>query len=268
MNYHNAHNFETLTLDHSNGLVTITLNRADAANSINLKMAEELAKAAIICDSSRDVRAVLLTAKGKMFSAGGDLPSFIDAGDDAGALLKAVTTALHSANSRFARMQAPLIVAVNGTAAGAGFSLAMSGDIVLAAKSAKFTMAYSGVALSPDGGASHLLPRLVGLRRAQELLYTNRVLSASEALDWGILTNVVNDEDLLVEASALAQQIAQGPTRSFGQTKALLLSSYDNGLEQQLELESRSISALIDSPDGQEGIQAFAQKRKPRFLGN
>ncbi|MBD2858596.1 enoyl-CoA hydratase/isomerase family protein [Spongiibacter sp. KMU-158] len=259
--------FDTLNYSKSDGLVTITLNRPNAANSINLKMAEELCEAAILCDSDPEVRAVLLTSNGKMFSAGGDLPSFIEAGAGAGALLKAVTTALHSANSRFARMRAPLVVAVNGTAAGAGLSLALSGDMVFAAESAKFTLAYTGVALSPDGGASHLLPRLIGMRRTQEMLYTNRVVSAAEALEWGMLTRVVADADLLEEASKLAKQLAQGPTRSFGQSKALLLESFENGFEKQLELESRSISALIDAVDGQEGIRAFAEKRKPVFQG-
>lgn len=260
-------NYKNLDWQQDQGLVTIVLNRPKAANSINLEMARELADAAIRCDSDPTVRAVLLTATGKMFCAGGEVPSFIEAGDNAPALLKDISGQLHLANSRFARMDAPLIVAVNGTAAGAGFSLAISGDLVIAAESARFTLAYTGIAVSPDGGASHLLPRLVGLRRAQELIYTNRLLGAQEALEWGLLTKVVTDEQLMDEATVLAKQLAQGPTKAFGQCKALLLSSFDNGLEQQLEMESRGISRLINSADGQEGIHAFAAKRKPNFTG-
>ncbi len=259
--------FQTIEWKKQNGVAHITLNRPDNANSVNLLLAQELMEAANTCDCDPEIRAVLLTGKGRMFSAGGDLPSFIDKGDAAGQHLKDVTAALHTASSRFARMAAPLIVAVNGTAAGAGFSLAVSGDIVFAAESAKFTLAYTGVALSPDGGSSYYLPRLVGLRRAQELILTNRVLSAQEALEWGLLTKVVADDELQSEALAMAERMANGPTQAYGQSKALLLDTYNNNFETQLELESRSIAKLINSPDGQEGIHAFAEKRKPAFKG-
>lgn len=259
--------FETLNFDLDKGIARITLNRPDAAHSLNLKMAQELMQAAILCDSLSEVRAVLLTAEGKMFCAGGDVQSFHQASDQAPQLIKEITANLHAANSRFARMRAPLIVAVNGTAAGAGFSLAMAGDIVLASEKAKFTMAYTGIAVSPDGGSTTWLPRLVGLRRAQELIYTNRVLSAEEALEWGLLTKVVADDSLADEAAKLAEQLAAGPTQAYARARALLLSSYENGLETQLELESRGISHCIGSVDGREGLAAFVERRKPSFKG-
>lgn len=259
--------FETLNFDLDKGIARITLNRPDAAHSLNLKMAQELMQVAILCDSLSEVRAVLLTAEGKMFCAGGDVQSFHQASDQAPQLIKEITANLHAANSRFARMRAPLIVAVNGTAAGAGFSLAMAGDIVLASEKAKFTMAYTGIAVSPDGGSTTWLPRLVGLRRAQELIYTNRVLSAEEALDWGLLTKVVADDNLAEEATKLAEQLAAGPTEAYARARALLLSSYENGLETQLELESRGISHCIGSSDGREGLAAFVERRKPSFKG-
>ena len=259
--------FDTLRFELENGIARISLNRPDAAHSLNLKMAQELAQAAILCDSNSDVRAVVLTADGKMFCAGGDVQSFHQAGDEAPQLIKEITANLHAANSRFARMRAPLIIAVNGTAAGAGFSLAMSGDIVLASEKAKFTMAYTGIAVSPDGGSTTWLPRLVGLRRAQELIYTNRVLSAAEALDWGLLTKVVADEDLATETDKVAAQLAAGPTEAYARARALLLSSYENGLECQLEQESRGISHCVGSADGQEGLAAFVERRKPSFKG-
>ncbi|CAA0087403.1 Carnitinyl-CoA dehydratase [Zhongshania aliphaticivorans] len=257
--------YNTLQWENANGIAKITLNRPDAANSVNLEMAQELMHVAMVCDEDSSIRAVILTATGKMFCAGGDVPSFKAAGDDIGLLLKDVTACLHSANSRFARMTAPLIVAVNGTAAGAGFSLAVSGDIVVAADTAKFTMAYTGIGASPDGGSSVYLPKLIGLRRTQELMLTNRVLSAQEALDWGLLTKVVAADELVNETEALANKLANGPLLAHGQIKSLLLGSYSNSLETQLEIESRGIAKCISSPEGREGLLAFAEKRKPDF---
>ncbi|WP_269619387.1 enoyl-CoA hydratase/isomerase family protein [Zhongshania sp. BJYM1] len=258
--------YNTLLWENTNGIAKITLNRPDAANSVNLEMAQELMHVAMICDEDSSIRAVILTATGNMFCAGGDVPSFHAAGDDIGILLKEVTACLHSANARFARMAAPLIIAVNGTAAGAGFSLAASGDIVIAADTAKFTMAYTGIGASPDGGSSVYLPRLIGLRRSQELMLTNRVLKAQEALEWGILTKVVAPDELMTEAEALANKLANGPLMAHGKIKELLLGSYSNSLETQLELESRGIAKCVSSPEGREGLLAFTEKRKPDFV--
>ena len=259
------HEYKTLLWEQADGIATITLNRPDAANSLNLEMAHELMLAAMRCDEDKDIRAVVLTASGKMFCAGGDVMSFQNAGDNVAILLKEITAYLHSANARFARMSAPLIIAVNGTAAGAGFSLAISGDLVLAADSAKFTMAYTGIGASPDGSSTHFLPRLIGLRRAQELMFTNRVLSAAEALDWGMLTSVVKADELLTQAHTLARKMADGPSLAHGEIKSLLLSSYSNTLETQLELESRGIAKCVSSEQGKEGLKAFKEKRKPDF---
>jgi len=172
---------------------------------------------------------------------------------------------LHRAISTFQRMSAPLIVAVNGTCAGAGFSLALTGDIVLAASTAKFTMAYTSAGLSPDGSSTYFLPRLVGLRKAQELMFTNRVLNAQEAYEWGLVTKVVEDPQLADTAHSIASQLADGPLEAHRTVKALLLSTFAGTLETQMELEGRHISIAAASPDGLEGIQAFVQKRQPRF---
>jgi 2-(1,2-epoxy-1,2-dihydrophenyl)acetyl-CoA isomerase len=158
-------------------------------------------------------------------------------------------------------------VAVNGAAAGAGFSMAASGDLVLAARSAKFSMAYTAAGLVPDGSASWYLPRIVGVRRAQELMLTNRRLSAEEAMDWGIVTRVVDDESLADEAAALATQIAAGPTIAYGSVKRLLAASLQNPLEAQLELESQAISEAAVTQDGREGVAAFFAKRAATFGG-
>jgi 2-(1,2-epoxy-1,2-dihydrophenyl)acetyl-CoA isomerase len=259
--------FDNLLFDLSDHVARITLNRPEAANGIDLALGRDLMRAAIRCDEDPDVRAVLLTGAGKMFCAGGDLKSFASFGDDLPAALKELTAYLHAATSRLARMDAPLIVAVNGAAAGAGMSLAVAGDLVVAAASAKFTMAYTAAGLSPDGSSTHYLPRLIGLRRTQELMFTNRRLSAGEALEWGLVNRVVPDEALLDEAGALAAQLAQGPTRAYGSVKTLLEASFSGTLETQMELEARAIAAMAGTPDGKEGIQAFLEKRRPAFSG-
>ena len=260
-------NYKSIRFEVNNSVATITLNRPDAANSINMEIAQELMKAAICCDEDSSIRAVILTAEGRMFCTGGDLKSLTTFGDQISSAMKELTVYLHAAMSRFARMDAPLIVAVNGAAAGAGFSLAVSGDLVLAAESSKFTMAYTAAGLSPDGSSSYYLPRLIGLRRTQELMISNRLLSAQEALDWGLVTRVVADDQLLSEARILADQLAQGPTRAYGTVKKLLLTSFDTSLESQMELEARGIAEMTTTADGLEGITAFTEKRKPEFSG-
>jgi 2-(1,2-epoxy-1,2-dihydrophenyl)acetyl-CoA isomerase len=259
--------YETLIFDTTNNIATITLNRPEAANAMNPLMARELSAIAIKCDESPDIRAVVVRATGKMFSAGGDLGVFGEAGDDASALIKEMAGDLHMGISRLTRMNAPVIAAVNGTAAGAGFSLALSADLVISVDSAKFVMAYTNAGLSPDGSSSYFLPRRVGDRRARELMLTNRVLSADEALDWGIVNQVVAADDLDETVEKLAAKIAAGPTLAYGQVKSLLNVSFDNGLETQMELESRGIADMARSRDGKEGIQAFLAKRKPTFKG-
>lgn len=260
--------YQNLLFEIEDGVARITLNRPDAANSFDSELARELHDAVVRCDEDPCVRAVLLSGQGRMFCAGGDIGSFVAAGDDLPQLIKHITVWLHGAIARLSRMEKPVVVAVNGPAAGAGFGLAMCGDLVLAGASAKFSMAYTGIGVSPDGGASYLLPRLVGLRRTQELMLSNRRLSADEALGWGLVTQVVADEALAEEAMKLARQMAQGPTRAYGVIKQLLLSSYDTGLETQMELEARGIAGMTGSTDGREGIAAFAEKRKPVFTGH
>lgn len=259
--------YQTLEFRIEDHVAIITFNRPEAANGIDLTLAQELMSAAIACEDNDEVRAVLLTGNGKMFSAGGDLKSFAEFGEQTSAKIKELMVYMHSAIARFARMDAPLIVAVNGTAAGAGFSMACAGDLVYAAQSAKFTMAYTAAGLSPDGSASYYLPRLVGLRRAQELMFTNRLLSADEAKDWGILTDVTENDALFETAFNTAKKLASGPTLAFGSVKKLLMSSSQESLETQLELEAQGMGAMTRTQDGLEGIQAFCEKRRPVFNG-
>jgi 2-(1,2-epoxy-1,2-dihydrophenyl)acetyl-CoA isomerase len=248
-------------------IARITLNRPDAANALNVDLAKDLMHAALQCDEDPTIRAVIITGTGRMFCAGGDLKSFAVQGENLAYHLKEVTTYLHAAMSRFTRMDAPIVAAVNGTAAGAGMSLACACDLVLAAESARFTMAYTRAGLTPDGSSTYFLPRIVGLKRALELTLTNRLLSAQEACEWGIVTRVVPDTGLLAEADALAAQLASSATGALGAAKRLLHSGWTETLETQMELETRAIAARAYTADGREGITAFLEKRAPKFTG-
>lgn len=258
---------ETLDFSISDNIATITLNRPEHANALNPSMAKELSNVAIECDENKDVRAVIIEGSGKMFCAGGDLRAFSDAGDSAPTLIKQMAGDLHIAISRFSRMNAPTIAGVNGTAAGAGFSIAISADLVVSAKSAKFVLAYTNAGLSPDGSSTYFLPRRIGDRRARELMLTNRVLSAEEAMEWGLINKIVDEENLSATIKELAEKFASGPTLAYGKVKSLLNASFDNGLETQMEFEARAISDMARSSDGKEGIQAFLNKRKANFTG-
>jgi len=257
--------YKTLKFESGGGVATITLNRPDAHNVLNADMVRDLMEVSLICADDAAVRAVLLTAEGKAFCAGGDLVSFAQAGEAVSRHITEMTTYLHTACSRFARMDAPMVVAVNGVAAGAGLSLAAMGDFAIAASSAKFTSAYTGAGLTPDGSCTWFLPRLMGLRRAQELIFTNRVLSAKEAQEWNLINRVVDDSDLRDEAVAVATKLADGPTGAFGKVKQLLQYSAIDSLEGQMEREARTIAAAASLPEGQEGIHAFLEKRRPNF---
>lgn len=257
--------FKTLLFDISDRVATITLNRPDAANGMNLELTTELAHIASLCDNNPNLKAVIVSGAGRFFCAGGDINAMKTAPLGPGIGVKQIADELHKALSIFARMNIPLICAVNGTAAGAGFSLAVSADLVVAAESAKFTMAYTKVGLSPDGSASYYLPRLIGLRKTQELMFTNRVLTAQEAMEWGLVTEVVADEQLLDRANELAKLFVSGSKGSNAAIKNLLNVSFDNGLESQMEIEGRAIAANADSADGHEGVAAFLEKRKPEF---
>jgi 2-(1,2-epoxy-1,2-dihydrophenyl)acetyl-CoA isomerase len=257
--------YSTLRFALADGVARVTLNRPEAANSLNAEMARELAHVAIRCSEERSVRAVILTGEGRMFSGGGDLKSFAAQGEALPSHLKEVAGNLHAAISRFVRMDAPLIAAVNGPAGGAGFSLCLFCDLVIAAQSAKFVLAYTRAGLSPDGGSTFFLPRIVGLRRALELALTNRALSADEALAWGIVNRVVPDAALQSEAERLAGELAQGATGAFGAAKRLLHHAFTESLETQMELEAQAIAAQARGAESREGIAAFIAKRVPRF---
>lgn len=258
---------DTVTLSRDGAVATITFNRPDQFNAINLPLARALVEAALDVDQDDSVRCVVLTGAGRMFCAGGDIGLMQSAGTRAGQALSELAGTLHMATTRLARMNKPLLCAINGPAAGAGLGLAIMGDIVIAGTSANFTPGYSGIGLSPDGGATWLLPRLIGLRRAQEMLLTNQRIDAEEAAKIGLVTRTVANEVLMEEAMATARKLATAATGAIGTVRAQLLASYGASLEAQLEVEVRGIAAAAAGSDGQEGVAAFLQKRRPEFTG-
>lgn len=260
--------YSTLLFDVRDNVAHVTLNRPEAANALNAEMAHELMDVALRCEEDPSVRAMLLDATGKIFCAGGDLKSFAAQPKEMlPTYLKKVTFYLHKAISRLSRMKAPLVMAIQGAAGGAGMSLACAGDLVIAAESARFTMAYTRAGLTPDGSSTYYLPRIVGLRRAMELTLLNPVLSARQAYEMGIVTRVVPDGELAATAEGIARELAKGPTRAYLGVKRLLTESATHTLEDQMELETEWIAQMGRSADGPEGIAAFLGKRAPKFRG-
>jgi len=260
--------YETILHEIHNNVAIITLNRPDAANSINLNLAKDFMNCVLACREETSVRAVIITSTGGIFCSGGDLKAFAAEGDNLPKYLKETTTYLHSAISLLTRMDPPVVAAVQGSAGGAGLSLACSCDMVIAADSARFTMGYTQVGLTPDGGSTYFLSRIVGLKRAFELVLTNRTLSAHEAFDYGIITRMVPDKEVFEQAFALAAKLAAGATIALGRAKRLIHNGWSETLETQMQHESEAISDVARTVDAQKGINAFLEKRTPVFKGD
>lgn len=258
---------ETVGFEKKNGIARLTLNRPKAMNALNSQMAHDLIDAFSACESDPEVRVVILTGAGRAFCAGGDVAAFHENIEGASGFLRRLTVPFHAAVSRMARMDKIVIGAINGVAAGGGMGLAMAPDLAIATESAVFNMAYTGIGASPDGSSTYFLPRLIGIRRAMELALLNRVLTAAEALDWGLVNKVVPDADFAREVDRMAERFARGPLIANGATKRLLRQSLHNSLETHLETEAASISAMGATADFREGVAAFVEKRKPEFQG-
>ena len=250
----------------SGNVATLTLNRPEQMNAIDLDMAKALYEAARHLAEEASVRAVILTGAGdKAFCAGGDLSRFYEQGAAIAEHLKEVTDYLHGAVSCFASMNAPVITAVNGVTAGGGLAFIGFPQLVLAGRSARFVSAYTKAGLSPDGSSTWYLPRLIGMRRANEFIFTNRMLNADEAAEWGLVSRVVEDDRLMAEAHEAAAQLANGPQQAYGRIKHLLNSSLSASLEAQMQTEAGYLARSAEAPDGQEGISAFLNKQLPQF---
>jgi 2-(1,2-epoxy-1,2-dihydrophenyl)acetyl-CoA isomerase len=247
------------------GVATITLDRPHKGNAIDLGLARELMQALHACENDKGVRAIELRGAGRIFCAGGDLAAIYGQGDQAPAYVRSILAYLHEAISAIARIPAPVVARVHGAAAGAGLALACCCDLVVAAGSSRFLMAYSKVGLTPDGSSTWILPRLIGLRRTLELALTNRELSAAEALDWGLINEVVADAELDARLDGLLADLAAGPTAAFGETKRLLRASLSESLETQMVHEMQAITTALAGCEAREGLAAFLEKRAPDF---
>jgi 2-(1,2-epoxy-1,2-dihydrophenyl)acetyl-CoA isomerase len=244
----------------------VTLNRPDHSNTLNLQMAMDLLAAAMACARNAAVRAVVLTGAGRNFSFGGDLRAMPSRELSLDGHIRELTTYLHAAISHFVRMDAPVVAAVNGTAAGAGVGLVAMADLALCARGSKFNLAYTSVGLTPDAGTTFLLPRIVGHKRAMELLLLNRALDAGEALAWGLVNEVVPDAGLRARALEVAERLGHGPAGAIGATKRLIAHSL-GAFESQMVLESETIAAQATGAEAAEGIGAFLEKRAAHFPG-
>jgi len=258
---------ELIRYELKDAVATITLNRPESYNALNLALGRDLFHATLEADENRAARCIVITGAGKAFCAGGDVKDFDKGADGIGIVLKELTTYLHGTVSRLARTPKPVITAVNGVAAGGGMSLALAGDLVIAAESANFTMAYSKIAASPDGSLTYFLPRIIGVRRALELHYLNRSLTAREAMDWGLVTRVHPDAEFPSAVRALAKELADGPTFAFGRSKLLFHQSTQESLESQMELEAQALAACGHTEDFKTGVAAFARKQSVVFHG-
>ncbi len=254
----------TVALEVSDGIARLTLDRPDARNTISLELARDLHLATEELAADESVRAVLLSGRGDTFCAGGDLKSF-HAAKDMATHIHEVTSYLHPAIENLDHLHAPIVAAVRGAAAGAGLGLACVADIVLASTTARFVSAYTKIGLTPDGSTSWWLPRLVGLRRALELTLTNRVLDAEEASVWGIVTRVVDDDQLDKEAETLTSELAAGPTGAYAGARRLIRDSLQRGIAEHLTAEQDVIVDAAEQADAREGIGAFLEKRPPNF---
>ena len=246
-------------------IATLTFNRPAALNALDPAMARLLAEESEALRRDPGLRALLLTGEGRAFMAGGDIAVLAD--NPGPTTADRLILNLHRGLANLAGLAAPVIAVCQGAVAGAGFSLAMAADFVIAADDAKFTTAYARIGASLDGSSSWTLPRLVGHRKAMELALLSPVLDAAEALRLGLVTRLVPAAALTDEAMALARTLAAGPTHAYGRMKALLRASHQNGLVEQMELERLLFGAGAATADFAEGTAAFLAKRKANFQG-
>jgi 2-(1,2-epoxy-1,2-dihydrophenyl)acetyl-CoA isomerase len=263
--------YETVDLKIENGVAEITLNRPERLNAWTAQFGDELREAILTDAAAPEVRAVLITGAGRGFSSGADLKEMLEqraeGGEvpDVGEMLR---TRYHPIIKGIRELPKPVVAAVNGPAVGIGCSLALAADLILAAESAVFGLAFVNIGLVPDGGSTFLVPIAAGKARALEMALLGDPIPAETALDWGLINRVVPDGDLMTEARDLAARLAKGPTRSYAQSKRALNNSLLKIMDEQLDLEADIQGEMVTSADFIEGVTAFVQKRDPRFTGN
>jgi 2-(1,2-epoxy-1,2-dihydrophenyl)acetyl-CoA isomerase len=248
-----------------NGIATVLLNRPGAFNAFNLDLVRELSDRLIEVGADSAVRGVVISGQGAAFCAGGDLKYIQNYPDGVYAAFRTLAAHFHRGVLEIRRMEKPVAAAINGVAAGGGFSLALACDFRVMASSATLVQAYTSRGLSIDGGGTWTLPRIVGAARALEIAAFDEPIDAERALAWGLVTKVTADDRVLAEARAIVERLAAGSGASFAWSKRLINASFDTALEAQLEREREGIAACGSSPDGLEGLSSFVEKRKPVF---
>lgn len=259
---------ETIKYHTDDGVAHVRLSRTEGPNAVNKAFAVDFRAVVAEIEWDKSVRAVSVTASGKVFCAGGDLKEFHAAGTGLARHGADLLTDFHAAIYKMNRMPKPFVVGVRGAAGGAGLSLMSAFDLAIAGQSAKFTMAYTRAGMTPDGTSSYFITRHIGVRRMLDLTLTNRVLSAAEAESWGLINRVVPDDEVDATTAALAQELAAGAPYAVGNAKKVVYAGMDSPLEQAGEYEGVVITGAMDTADGQEGIAAFVEKRRPNFTGN
>lgn len=259
--------YESFRYSVKDGVGRITLAQPDRGNPFDRRFTAEFNEIATECTVDPNVRAVLIDAEGRFFSVGGDLHALTASRDSLARFVSQATSDLHMGISRFARMNAPVVMAVHALAAGGAVALVAGADFVLASPEAKFYAAFAGIGIVGDSGASYYIPRRMGARRATEFYMLNETLSAADAQRDGLVTRVVDTDKLADEALALATRLAAGPTLAFGEMKNLMISSTFETLESQLELEARAMARLTATEDSWEAMNAVKRKKKATFRG-
>lgn len=254
----------TVLLEVDGAIARVTLDRPQALNAITTELAQDFLAAMRTIENTPSVRAVLISGQGRAFCAGGDLGSLAGADEQQ---IRALIDPLHEAITLMTQLPVPVVCSVHGVVAGAGVSLAMACDFVLAAQGTRFNLAYTGIATSPDASASWHLPRLVGLRKSLELLLLNEPFDADQALHLGLVNKVLPTDALDDACNALLERLATAPTVALGQTKQLVRAAVDRTLQEQLDAERESFCHCASSRDFANGISAFLNRSKPLFVG-
>ena len=257
-----------LRRDPETGVASLTINRPEVMNALDVPTARAIAAAVALLRDDSSVRCIVLRGAGRAFVAGGDLARFAEDFDAAADVADELLDALHPAILTLRAHDAPVLASVHGAVAGAGLSLMAGCDLVIAAEGTRFLLAYDRVGAAPDCGGSYFLPRMLGPRRAAELMFLGEAWDAAAALAAGLVNRVVPAADLSSETDKLALRVASGPTRAFGMYKALAAQSQRNSLDEHLELERAAFKAATRSGDFREGVGAFLAKRPARFRGD
>jgi 2-(1,2-epoxy-1,2-dihydrophenyl)acetyl-CoA isomerase len=249
----------------TDGIARITLNRPANFNALNLATLKALTEVLLSLNTDRAVKGVVFTGAGKAFSAGGDIRAVVDHPGGPVAAFNELAAQVHLIVIEIRRMPKPVVAAINGIAAGGGFSLALACDFRVMAASARLKQGFTSNALCMDGGSTFTLPRLVGTARALEIAAFDALIPPQQALLWGLITKIAADETLLEEATALAAAVAERSLHTFAWSKRLLNASFETPLEAQLEREREGLLSCVGHADGAEGMHAFLEKRKPDF---